>query len=74
MATATATPPKSALQTRMFIDGKDTGKSTPIAPRSKISLKPGKHTVTFVVEGGKKYPFDVEIKAGEDFKLIKTLE
>ena len=57
----------------MIIDGKDTGKSTPIAPRSKISLKPGKHVVTFVVDAGKKFSFDVEIKSGEDFKLIKTL-
>jgi serine/threonine protein kinase len=57
---------------KVLIDGKDTGKTTPIAPRSKIPLKPGKHVVTFVVSG-KKYNFDVLIKPGEDARLIKQL-
>ncbi|HEX2573885.1 MAG TPA: PEGA domain-containing protein, partial [Polyangia bacterium] len=49
---------------KVIIDGKDTGKTTPIAPRSKIPLKPGKHTVTFVANG-RNYNFDITIKAGE---------
>ncbi|MEO6951992.1 MAG: protein kinase [Polyangia bacterium] len=57
---------------KVVIDGKDTGKTTPIAPRSKIALKPGKHNVTFVA-GGKKYSYDVVVKAGEDLYLIKQL-
>jgi hypothetical protein len=57
---------------KVLIDGKDTGKTTPIAPRSKIALKPGKHTVTFVANG-KKFNFDVTIKPGEDTRLIKQL-
>jgi hypothetical protein len=57
---------------KVIIDGKDTGKTTPIAPRSKIALKPGKHVVTFVVNG-KKFNFDVAIKPGEDTRLIKQL-
>ncbi len=57
---------------KVIIDGKDTGKTTPIAPRSKIPLKPGKHKVTFVANG-KKYDFDVQIKPGEDFRLIRQL-
>ncbi len=57
---------------KVIIDGKDTGKTTPIAPRSKIALKPGKHTVTFVANG-KKFNFDVAIKPGEDTRLIKQL-
>ena len=57
---------------RCIIDGKDTGKTTPIAPRSKIALKPGKHVVTFVANG-KKFNFDVVIKPGEDTRLIKQL-
>ena len=48
---------------KVIIDGKDTGKTTPIAPRSKIALKPGKHVVTFVANG-KKFNFDVVIKPG----------
>jgi hypothetical protein len=58
---------------KVLIDGHDTGKSTPIPPVSKLALKPGKHTVTFVIESGKKFPFPIEIVSGEDFKLIKTL-
>jgi hypothetical protein len=57
---------------KVLIDGKDTGKTTPIAPRSKISLKPGKHVVTFVANG-KKFHFDIVVKAGEDTRLIKQL-
>jgi serine/threonine protein kinase len=57
---------------KVLIDGKDTGKTTPIAPRSKIPLKPGKHTVTFVVSG-KKYNFDISVKPGEEVRLIKQL-
>ena len=58
---------------RVVIDGKDTGMMTPIAPRSKIPLKPGKHTVTFVIDG-QKFKFGIVIVAGEDYRLIKTLE
>ena len=57
---------------KVIIDGKDTGKTTPIAPRCKIPLKPGKHVVTFVANG-KKFNFDVNIKSNEDTRLIKQL-
>ena len=57
---------------KVLIDGKDTGKTTPIAPRSKIPLKPGKHVVTFVANG-KKFNFDITIKSNEDTRLIKQL-
>ncbi len=57
---------------KVLIDGKDTGKTTPVAPRSKISVKPGKHTVTFVVSG-KKYNFDISVRSGEQVVLMKQL-
>ena len=38
---------------KILVDGKDTGKTTPVAPRSKIPLKPGRHKITFVVDGKK---------------------
>ena len=53
---------------KVLIDGRDTGKSTPIAPLSKLPLKPGKHTVTFVVDG-KKYSFPIDVKPGEITRL-----
>jgi hypothetical protein len=57
---------------KVFIDNKDTGKMTPIAPRAKIGLKAGKHTVTFVI-GDKKFSYPIQIEAGKDHRLIKTL-
>jgi serine/threonine protein kinase len=58
---------------RVLIDGHDTGKSTPIAPRSKVALKPGKHMVTFVV-GGKKFDYEIVVRPGEDTRLIRKLD
>ena len=61
---------------RVVIDGKDTGRSTPIPPISKIALKEGKHQITFVVGKGdraQRFEFDVNIKGGEDYRLIRKL-
>ena len=57
---------------KVFVDGKNTGKTTPILPRAKISLKPGSHKVTFEVDG-KKFHYNVKIVAGETARLIKKL-
>jgi hypothetical protein len=57
---------------KVSIDGKDTGKMTPIAPRAKIALPPGKHKVTFVV-GRESWSYTVTIKAGETSKITKDL-
>ncbi len=57
---------------RLVIDGTDTGRMTPIAPRSKIPLSPGRHVVTFVVDT-KKFSFTVEIEAGKDLRLFQEL-
>ena len=57
---------------KVIIDAHDTGKMTPIAPRAKIPLKPGKHTVTFVV-GPDSFNYPIIIEAGRDHRLIKTL-
>ncbi|MDW8281692.1 MAG: serine/threonine-protein kinase [Myxococcales bacterium] len=57
---------------RVFIDGKDTNRTTPIAPRDRIPLRPGKHIVTFVANQ-KKYNFEIVIKPGEEKKLIQEL-
>ncbi len=57
---------------RVWIDGRDTGKMTPIAPRSAIPLSPGSHKVEFVV-GDQKFPFSVTIRPGEKKNLVKVL-
>jgi len=57
---------------KVFIDSKDTGKTTPIGPRDRIPLKSGKHVVTFVTSD-KRVSVEVNIKAGEETKLVKDL-
>jgi serine/threonine protein kinase len=57
---------------KVFVDGQDTGKTTPIAPRSKIPLKPGPHKVTFLANG-RRYSYDINVKSAEDTRLIKQL-
>jgi hypothetical protein len=57
----------------VVIDGNPTGRTTPITPKQKYPLKPGKHTVTFVSKG-KKFDFDVVIKPGESYKLLQKLD
>ena len=57
---------------RVYIDGRNTGKSTPIVPRAKIKLRPGKHKITFKANG-KSFDFWITIHAGKDTKLIKDL-
>jgi hypothetical protein len=58
---------------KVRIDGVDTGKSTPIAPRWKIPLAAGKHVVSFTA-GGQTYHFDVVVRPHEDLFLIRDLE
>ena len=57
---------------RVWIDGKDTGRSTPIAKRSRLELSPGKHKVTFVF-GKQKFPYSVTIAPGKTAKLVEDL-
>src|SRR5690349_10856746 len=39
----------STPHARIFVDGRDTKRTTPITQRGRITLTPGKHTLTFVV-------------------------
>ncbi|MBI4508757.1 MAG: protein kinase [Deltaproteobacteria bacterium] len=57
---------------RVLIDNRDTGRTTPIAPRTRLPLLPGKHTVTFVV-GEKKFSYPITIEVGTDYRLIEQL-
>ena len=56
---------------KVVVDGKDTGRWTPIAAKNPIRLSPGKHRVTLVTEDGRKLEAEVEIRAGESTKLIR---
>jgi hypothetical protein len=59
---------------RVFVDGKDTGRTTPIAPSKALPLKPGRHRVTFATRENRRYSFVVHIRAGQTAKLIKDLQ
>lgn len=54
---------------RVQIDGATAG-TTPLTTK----LTPGKHKVTFIVDGGNKYTFPVHVKANEVTSLIKDFE
>jgi hypothetical protein len=57
---------------RVIIDDKDTGMSTPIGRQNRLSLKPGRHKVTFVVDG-RKFDYPVSITAGQEESLVRDL-
>ncbi len=63
---------QSTPSAKIFVDGIDTGMSTPINGK-QLSLAPGKHKVTFVI-GGDKFTFAVMIKAGVTELLKKDLQ
>ena len=54
------------------MDGKDTGKRTPVTVGGKIKLRPGVHKVTFMAEG-KKHKYSITIEAGKTVRLVKVL-
>jgi len=59
---------------RVLINGKDTGRKTPIVPTNPIKLSPGSYKVTFVLPTGESYNFNIKVKVGEQTKLIKNFE
>jgi len=58
---------------RVVIDGQDTGRSTPIGPREKMALSPGRHVVSFV-SGGRSFDYEIVVKSGEDTQLLRRLD
>ncbi len=59
---------------KVYVDGKYTGRETPIPPDKKLKLTSGKHKVIFETPGGKRYAFEIEIEPEKVMKLIKRLE
>ena len=56
---------------KVYIDGKDTGRWTPVVPKYPISLAPGPHTVTFETTEGHKHDETITIEAGKTSRVIK---
>jgi len=59
---------------RVIVDGKDTGRWTPIPANNPIRLPAGKHRITFVTEDGRKIESQVEIRPGENTKIIQEFK
>jgi serine/threonine protein kinase len=58
---------------RVWVDGVDTGRHTPIPLGAPLKLSPGRHVISLYVSN-KKYDFPVILKAGEVTKLIRNLK
>ena len=56
-------------QSKIFVDGKDTGRKTPVAPSNPLTLGPGRHKVRLEA-GDQSTDHRVVIKSGKTAKLI----
>ena len=57
---------------KIIVDGKPTGRNSPVPPSNPLSLSPGRHKITLEAKG-QKFNFTVTIKAGKLSKLVKVL-
>jgi serine/threonine protein kinase len=58
---------------RVTIDGRETGRWTPVPPANPIALPAGAHTVVFETADGKKHEEQLQIEAGKTARLIRSL-
>jgi len=66
--TAQSAPPAELV----LVDGRSTGRGTPIGASTPLRLSAGKHRITFV-SSGHNYSFQVTIKDGEQTNLSRVL-
>jgi serine/threonine protein kinase len=58
---------------RVTIDGRETGRWTPVPPANPIALPAGAHTIVFETADGKKHEEQLQIEAGKTARLIRSL-
>jgi hypothetical protein len=58
---------------RVTIDGRETGRWTPVPPANPIALPAGEHTIVFETADGKKHEEQLQIEAGKTARLIRSL-
>jgi hypothetical protein len=58
---------------RLTIDGRDTGRWTPVPKANPIPLTPGAHTIVFESADGRKLEEQLEIEPGKTQRLIRSL-
>lgn len=58
----------------VFVDGRDTGRDTPILPSNPLRLSPGRHRLTIQTNSGQRFTFTVNIASGETTRFMRRLE
>ena len=58
---------------RLTIDGRDTGRWTPVPPANPIALPAGAHTLLFETADGRKLEEQLEIEPGKTSRVIRSL-
>ena len=58
---------------RLTIDGRDTGRWTPVPPANPIALPAGAHTIVFETADGRRLEEQLEIEAGKTSRVIRSL-
>jgi serine/threonine protein kinase len=58
---------------RVIIDGKDTGRWTPLVGQRKLSLPAGSHKITLKTKAGRTLTVNVTIQAGKTTKVIEQI-
>lgn len=55
---------------KVIIDGKDTGRTTPVLPGDPITVKPGRHRIEFEFDGRRSAPLEVNVVAGDNRVIL----
>jgi hypothetical protein len=55
---------------KVFLDGKETGRNTPIAPAKPLDVSAGEHVLTYEAPDGRKATRKVTVRAGETEKIV----
>jgi hypothetical protein len=63
----------SSPRSRVYVDGRNTGRNTPVLGGRALKLKPGYHKVSFVTPNGKRHNYGVRIKACKVSRLVRRL-
>ncbi|HUJ28348.1 MAG TPA: protein kinase [Myxococcales bacterium] len=58
---------------RLTIDGRDTGRWTPVPPANPIALPAGAHTIVFETADGRRVEEQLQIEPGKTARLIRSL-
>ncbi|MCK5800972.1 MAG: hypothetical protein KAI47_27480, partial [Deltaproteobacteria bacterium] len=58
---------------RVWVDGRNTHRDTPIRPDSPLKLSPGKHRIMLVV-GRRRFKFTKTIRSGQTRRMVELLK